>query len=326
MNATVPSLYWNGDYHVMQWMLLFFIYSFLGWIWESIYQSILEKKLLNRGFLFGPFIPLYGAGATSVLICTMPFKEHWWVVALVGMVVATVLEEITGRVMELLFDVRYWSYEGYPGNIDDIICIPATILWGAFSLFAMYILNPPFEHLLMQIPLRAMHRIVFFITIIFVVDVTLSVKDALDFKELLVKMDSTKKELARLKKRLDVMIAFYDDKHRYVAKLRTTITSPRSTLTDMVDSVRERLELLKEIRNSRRQEEAIDEMEQLVELQEIENEYVEQSVVVKQYNHSIKKYIKRLLHSHPGAKVRRLGVRIREAAISFGNYIASKRG
>lgn len=326
MNVTVPSLYWNGDYHVMQWMLLFFIYSFLGWIWESIYQSILEKKLLNRGFLFGPFIPLYGAGATSVLICTMPFKEHWWVVALLGMVVATVMEEITGRVMELLFDVRYWSYEGYPGNIDDIICIPATILWGAFSLFAMYILNPPFEHLLMQIPLRVMHYVVFFITIIFVVDVTLSVKDALDFKELLLKMDYTQKELSRLKKRLDVMIAFYDDKHQYVAKLRTTITSPKSTLSDMVDSVRERLELLKEIKNSRKQEESLDETVQFQELQEIENEYVEQSVVVKQYNRSIKKYIKRLLHSHPGAKVRRLGIRIREAAISFGNYIASKRG
>ena len=246
--------------------------------------------------------------------------------ALVGMVVATVMEEITGRVMELLFDVRYWSYEGYPGNIDDIICIPATILWGGFSLFAMYILNPPFEHLLMQISLRVMHYVVFFITIIFVVDVTLSVKDALDFKELLLKMDYTKKELSRLKKRLDVMIAFYDDKHQYVAKLRTTITSPKSTLFDMVDSVRERLDLLKEIRNNRKQEESLDETVQFQELQEIENEYVEQSVVVKQYNHSIKKYIKRLLHSHPGAKVRRLGIRIREAAISFGNYIASKRG
>ena len=139
-------------YRPAQWIVLFFIYGFLGWIWESTYMSLLEKRKQNRGFLSGPFIPIYGFGATIVLYVTMPYYDCWWRVMLMGMIVGTMMEEIAGRVMYLVFEERYWSYEGYPGNIDGFICIPATLLWGFFSIFTLYYLNRPFDYFVKHMP------------------------------------------------------------------------------------------------------------------------------------------------------------------------------
>lgn len=317
---------WDGSYRAIEWIFLFYVYSILGWVWESIYMSILERKPLNRGFLYGPCIPLYGAGATTVLICTMPYKDKWWVVALLGMVAATILEEITGRVMERVFDVRYWTYEGYPGNIDGIICIPATLLWGVFSLFAMYILNPPFEHLLHQIPMIVVYRFVYICSILFAVDVTLSIKNALDFKEVLWKMANGRDELVRLKKRLDVMIAFYDDKHQYVARLKQSFGNGRDVLSDMLESVKIRLEIMEEIRRSRKSENMEQEDEELSELPELQNKFAQQENTVHFYSIPFKKYIRHLLYSNPKARIKRIGLSLKELAGSVRNHLPSHGG
>src|SRR5699024_5630727 len=94
-------------YTITQWFLFFYIYSFIGWIWESAYVSILQKRLVNRGFLKGPLLPIYESGALCVLAAVLPV---WWdpvKTFFVGMAAATVLEYITGDVMERIFRVRY---------------------------------------------------------------------------------------------------------------------------------------------------------------------------------------------------------------------------
>ena len=64
------------EYTLSQWMLFFYIYCFLGWVWESIYVSVCEKKLVNRGFLKGPFLPIYGSGAICILVVTIPVRGN----------------------------------------------------------------------------------------------------------------------------------------------------------------------------------------------------------------------------------------------------------
>ena len=317
------AMEWDGQYHALQWMFLFFSYSILGWCWEPFYQSVLERKLVNRGFLYGPCIPLYGAGATLCLMATMPFKSRWWMVMLIGMVVATVLEEVTGRVMESLFDVRYWSYENYPGNIDNFICIPATLLWGGFALLAMYVLNVPFERLLYHLPVSYVGAFVAVVSLLFVIDITVSVRDALDFKEILFRMANTKKRLGYMRKRLDVMIAFYDRDHKYMAKIRMGITSPIITLKDALRSVKERLEVLNEIRLEKQERQEMLE-EPLKELDDLKQAYMEEEVTVKHYSDRIKRYLNRLLHSHPRAYVKKVGGYVKEKAVSFKQYISGR--
>ena len=64
------------EYDLSQWVLFFFLYSFLGWIWESCYVSVRKHRWVNRGFMHGPMLPLYGSGAMVVLIVTIPVRDN----------------------------------------------------------------------------------------------------------------------------------------------------------------------------------------------------------------------------------------------------------
>ena len=296
-------------YSTVEWIILFIIYSFLGWVWESFYMSILEKKPLNRGFLYGPWIPIYGFGATTVLFATMPFYEHFWLVAIIGMAVGDVMEEIAGRTMEKIFDVRYWSYEGYPGNIDGFVCIPATLLWGVFSVLTLYQLNRPFDYLVREIDRHILLNISIIGVILFTVDVALSVRNALDFKEMLSKISSARENLYRLRRRLDVMIAFWDAKHPFTAKIKNNLSSSKGNMMDLFDSVKYRIELLEELRNSENGEDG-----DFSELPEIKEQYNEQEFLRRHYFPRFTKHIKRLLYSNPKAKLKKLGFSLKEIA------------
>ena len=83
------------SYTVTQWLFFFYIYCFAGWCIESAYVSFMEKKLTNRGFMRGPFLPLYGSGAIMMLVVSMPFRGRIILTYLAGCVGATVLEYVT---------------------------------------------------------------------------------------------------------------------------------------------------------------------------------------------------------------------------------------
>lgn len=88
-----------------QWALLFFFYCFCGWVWESCYVSAKQRHWVNRGFLHGPLLPIYGSGAIIILFATLPVADNFWLVYFLGMLAATALEYVVGAVMEQLFKV-----------------------------------------------------------------------------------------------------------------------------------------------------------------------------------------------------------------------------
>lgn len=108
-------------------LLYFFFYSFVGWIWESSYVSILTKRLTNRGFLTGPMLPIYGIGAVVMLCATYPVQSSDVGIFLLGLIAATMLEYVTGVVMEALFQVRYWDYSDKKFNIQGHICLSSSL-------------------------------------------------------------------------------------------------------------------------------------------------------------------------------------------------------
>ena len=97
-------------YTVHQWVLLFYLYCFMGWIWESCYVSLKNHKWVNRGFLKGPLLPIYGSGAIVVLISTLVVQKNLVLVFIIGMIAATILEYITGALMEKLFQLTLCKY------------------------------------------------------------------------------------------------------------------------------------------------------------------------------------------------------------------------
>lgn len=198
-------------YSISQWLFFFYLYCFLGWCIESTHVSIRARKWVNRGFMRGPFLPLYGSGAIMMLVVSMPFQDNVILTYFAGVIGATVLEYVTGVVMESLFKVRYWDYSNQPFNFQGHICLGTSLAWGFLTILMTRVVHKPVEQLVLSIPHNALLFITVITTIYIVADFTLAFKAALDIRDILAKMEKAKEELVRMQRRLDVMAAFNNE-------------------------------------------------------------------------------------------------------------------
>lgn len=119
---------------------MFFIFCNYGWVQESIIESLYHKRPINRGFLKGPYIPIYGIGGMSMLILCMPFKENGFAVYFVGMLSCTALEYFVGWLMETLFHKQFWDYSMLRFTYKNRISLLSSLFWGLLALFMVYVL------------------------------------------------------------------------------------------------------------------------------------------------------------------------------------------
>lgn len=189
-------------YFVSRWILFFFLYSFMGWVWESCYVSVKERRLVNRGFMHGPFLPLYGSGAVMVLLCTMGVRDHIILVFALGMTGATALEFITGVVMESIFHVKYWDYSKQKLNLKGYICPAASLCWGCFSVLMVFVVHPPVESAVLMLPDHMAAGTAGVLTAGAAADFIFSFREALDMKQLLAQAEKTREQLRRLQDKL----------------------------------------------------------------------------------------------------------------------------
>ena len=173
--------------YISAFIITFFIYGFAGWIWESCYVSLKKRKWINRGFLKGPLLPIYGSGAIVVLVSTIMVQNNTFLIFIIGMIAATVLEYITGELMESIFHVRYWDYSNKPFNINGHICLLSSLAWGIFSVLLVKIANPKIANLVVMIPNQVSEIIAYLATIFITVDAVQSFNEAINLKNVLVK-------------------------------------------------------------------------------------------------------------------------------------------
>ena len=131
------------SYTMAQWLFFFYFYCFFGWCFESSYVSIKNRHPVNRGFMRGPFLPLYGSGAVMMLVVSMPFQHNLVLTYIAGCIGATVLEYVTGVVMEALFKVRYWDYSNQKFNFQGQICLSSTLAWGGLTILMTTVVHRP---------------------------------------------------------------------------------------------------------------------------------------------------------------------------------------
>lgn len=229
-------------YKAFQWLFFFYMYCFLGWCFESVYVSIKSKKWVNRGFLRGPFLPLYGSGAIMMLVVSMPFRDKIVLTYIAGVIGATALEYITGVTMEALFKVRYWDYSRKPFNFQGHICLTSSIAWGFFTILMTKVIHQPIEQLVLSIPSRVLGYATALLTIYLVADFTLSFKAALDLRDILAKMQRIREEMERMSRRLDVIIAFNNEEKEQRRQERELHLS----LSELSSGLRQRFANLKE--------------------------------------------------------------------------------
>ena len=170
----------------------FIVYAFLGWVCEDIYCGIGKRKFINRGFLYGPYCPIYGFGALLVIYPLLMVSKHPIVVFIFGMVLTSILEYITSFVMEKLFATRWWDYSTYPFNINGRICLQNSLLFGLMALVVVYGLHPIVSRFVERIPLGFL---VIFLIMFFVIDIVNTVIVLLRRKKVFLKLKEDIDEL-----------------------------------------------------------------------------------------------------------------------------------
>lgn len=183
----------NTDFYHILWF--FIIYCVCGWIWESSFCSIKAKKWINRGFLMGPYIPIYGCGALVVYLTLYPLKEDLWLVYMGGVVFPTILEFLTSWIMEKLFAATWWDYSNEKFNIQGRICLKVSLFWGFFSVIMVEILHPIVLSLIDKLPRTAGQVLGGLFIVVFSADFVNTVVATLDVKKTLEKMENIREDI-----------------------------------------------------------------------------------------------------------------------------------
>lgn len=227
-------------YRAFQWLFFFYMYCFFGWCFESAYVSAKSRKLVNRGFMRGPFLPLYGSGAIMMLVVSMPFQDNIWLTYVAGVIGATALEYVTGVTMEALFKVRYWDYSNQPFNFQGHICLGSSLAWGFLTILMTRVIHRPIEQFVLAIPGNVLLIVTALLTVYIVADFTLSFKAALDLRDILIKMQKVREEMERMQRRLDVIIAFNNEEKEQKKQEREL------TLSELSSNLKQKFAGLKE--------------------------------------------------------------------------------
>jgi len=181
----------------------FLIFSFLGWVLEVIYASIKTKKFINRGFLNGAYCPIYGFGVVIVSYCLSGYKDSSLsLLFLSSFVLATILEFITGFILEKIFSKKWWDYSNYFLNIKGYVCILFSFGWGILCTIVVKFLLPVVDKIVYLIPAFVGKSILIFFIVLMIIDffVTIIVLTKLSYpiKEL-------QKVTKELKKRSNIL-------------------------------------------------------------------------------------------------------------------------
>ncbi len=186
-------------YSLLQWTIFFMSYCILGWAFESAYTSLKTGRLLNRGFCHGPWLPIYGVGATLLVLLAWPVRAQLWLVFLVGMIGGSLLELGTGMAMFHIFKMKWWDYSEQPCNFRGYICLGASFTWGILAILIIRYIHPRVAAVSEDWTYMEFVVINTMLYTLFVEDVVFSILGALDLKRRLQKLAENSEEIERLR-------------------------------------------------------------------------------------------------------------------------------
>lgn len=155
-------------------VFLFFVYAILGWLMEVIVGVIYRKKLVNRGFMIGPYCPIYGFGGTLITLILSNYSDNPIVLFCVAIVICGLLEYFTSYVMEKIFNARWWDYSQKKYNINGRVCLETIIPFGLLGCLIIYAINPIAISLINNIPMNLREIIAIILVSVFVFDFVVS--------------------------------------------------------------------------------------------------------------------------------------------------------
>lgn len=174
--------------------ILFLIYSFIGWSIEVVVTFNKEKKFVNRGFMLGPYCPIYGFSSIIMILYLSRYRNSFVTVFLLAVVVCSIMEYLVSYLMEKLFKARWWDYTNRKFNINGRICLENSIWFGLLGALLVYIVNPFLSNIISNIDNKVLIIIGSILLILFITDLVISLRVTFKIKNTitkLIKKDST---------------------------------------------------------------------------------------------------------------------------------------
>ena len=161
---------------MLKFFYIFILYSILGWFMEVVIVSSKKRKITARGFLIGPWCPIYGFGALFITLLLRKYYNDPVALFVMSFLMGTILEYITSYLMEKLFHARWWDYSNHKFQINGRVSLTTSLGFGALGVILVYILNPFFLRIIKNIPPIVFTIIMIIVLLIFITDVITSYK------------------------------------------------------------------------------------------------------------------------------------------------------
>lgn len=185
-----------------RYLFYFLIYSFLGWCIEVCYATLNTKKFINRGFLNGPYCPIYGVGVMTIIYFVFPLKNNMLILFIASISLTSALEFFTGFILERVFHYRWWDYSNVPFNLCGYICLKFSILWGLACVLVVDIIHPVVERVISWLPLLAGKVILVVGGTFMLIDFIVTVKTVLKLNAKLEKLEKIAADIHKFSDRI----------------------------------------------------------------------------------------------------------------------------
>ena len=229
------------NYSFVQIFFMFFVFCNYGWVQESIIESLYHKRLINRGFLRGPYIPIYGVGGMSMLILCLPFKDNGFAVYFVGLLSCTVLEYFVGWLMETAFHKQFWDYSMLRFTYKNRISLLSSLFWGLLSLFMVYVLFGIMDAIVSWADMNFMLAYDLAMGFAMLVDTVISISTQISFREKLKKLPYEKAKKMMTEKFIQLGGAVMKRRERFnalLARMKFSVDEDDSD-DDIIDDTNE---------------------------------------------------------------------------------------
>lgn len=214
----------------------FIVYSMAGWLMESIVRTVCEKKVINTGFLKGPFCPIYGIGSIIMIVFLSNFKSNLFVLFLLGFLVLSIWEYWVGFLLEKIFQTKYWDYSDQKWNIKGRVCIVNSLCWGVLGVIFIHVIHPFIQGQIANVDPFILKIIISSITLIFIIDTIISVIKVKSIKTTLEKVEQLN---LQIKQKLEAIKEMNKDKTKL--ELTEGMKEAIEKLTDRKNKIIRRL-------------------------------------------------------------------------------------
>lgn len=237
---------------------IFIIYAFIGWCTEVSYAALDTGKFVNRGFLNGPYCPIYGCGVVIVVAALTPLQDNLLILFIGSFALTTALEFITGFLLEKVFHNKWWDYSNKPFNVKGYICLEFSVLWGLACTFIMKVIHPMIYKFITIIPHMIGVVLLVILMTAFAVDLCVTVSTILKFNKRLKLMDEMAKKMHELSDEIGENIyesvttvkekseEFKDTHEELITKISDNLTEAKSEYTAKKQAFAEKTNAVKE--------------------------------------------------------------------------------